>query len=176
MKRQRNLITTLVLAITLVVLVISSGCKPKNTGFAIYLTANNIPPAQLPVATEIKPAAQPLISIKDIISYDAQTHEIKLTTRGFKAVSQLGVPTDGTSFVVCVDGKPIYGGAFWTPVSSASFSGLIIEKPLITEGAPVIRIEKGYPTAAFFRGTDSRSDPAIMASLEKSGKLINAAK
>ena len=128
------------------ILLISSGCTAvEGEGFAIYLTKEDIPPAQMEALSHVNIADQPIISIKDIITYNAQTHEIRLTDTAFERISQLDVPVRGKSFMVCVDKAPIYWGAFWTPISSISFDGVTIWKPLSSQEPTVITIEQGYP-------------------------------
>jgi len=118
-------------------------------------------------------ADQPVVSIHDIISYNAQTHEIKLTDEAFKRIANLEVPVRGKSFLVCVDKAPIYWGAFWTPFSSMSFDGVTIWKPLSSEESKVITLELGYPSSSFYSSEDPRNNVAVMKSLEQAGKLIN---
>jgi hypothetical protein len=154
--------------------VMLSGCTiSQDDGFAIYLTKGDIPPAQMPILSHVDIAETPIISMNDIITYNAQTHEIKLTTSAFERIYQLDVPVRGKSFVVCVDRGPIYWGAFWTPLSSISFDGVTIWKPLSLEEPHVIRLELGYPSSSFYKGEDPRSNPEVMRSLEQAGKLIN---
>ena len=102
----------------------------KGEGFAIYLTRDDIPPEKMEMLSHVEIADQPIISIQDIITYNAQTHEIKLTDAAFERISRLEVPVRGKSFLVCVDKAPVYWGAFWTPISSISFDGVTIWKPL----------------------------------------------
>jgi hypothetical protein len=118
-------------------------------------------------------ADQPIISIGDIITYNAQTHELKLTDTAFARISRLEVPVRGTSFLVCVDRRPIYWGAFWTPISSMSFDGVTIWKPMSSQELKVITLDLGYPSSSFYRGEDPRNNAEVMKSLEQSGKLIN---
>jgi hypothetical protein len=118
-------------------------------------------------------ANQPIISIQDISTYNAQNHEIKLTDRAFERISKLEVPVRGKSFLVCVDRASIYWGAFWTPISSMSFGGVTIWKPLGSPELKVITLELGYPSSSFYSGEDPRNNTAILQSLEQSGKLIN---
>jgi hypothetical protein len=154
------------------ILALSSCTISKGDGFAIYLTKGDIPPAQMPALSHVDTAEPPIISMKDIITYNAQTHELKLTTSAFERISQLNVPVRGKSFVVCVDRKPIYWGAFWTPISSISFDGVTIWKPLSLEEPHVITLELGYPSSSFYGGEDPRNNPEVMRSLEQAGKLI----
>lgn len=164
-------LTALIIIGTIVVL---SGCTiSEGDGFAIYLTKGDIPPARMPILSHVDIAEPPVISMKDIITYNAQTHELKLTTSAFERISQLDVPVRGKSFVVCVDRNPIYWGAFWTPISSISFDGVTIWKPLSLEEPHVITLELGYPSSSFYEGEDPRNNPEVMRSLERAGKLIN---
>ena len=156
------------------ILLISSGCTAvKGEGFAIYSTKEDIPPAQMEALSHVNIADQPIISIKDIITYNAQTHEIRLTGTAFERISQLDVPVRGKSFMVCVDKAPIYWGAFWTPISSISFDGVTIWKPLSSQEPTVITIEQGYPSSSYYTGEDPRNNVEIMKSLDQAGKLID---
>jgi hypothetical protein len=160
--------------ILICILLITSGCTAtKGEGFAIYLTKEDIPPAQMEALSHLDIADQPVISMKDVITYNAQTHELKLTANAFERISQLDVPVRGKSFLVCVDKGPIYWGAFWTPISSLSFDGVTIWKPLSSQDPKVITLKLGYPSSSFYSGEDPRTNAAVMRSLELAGKLIN---
>ena len=101
MRLFKHIPTKLILVMACVLLV-SGGCSTKNQeGFAIYLTKEDIPPSQMEVLSHIDIADQPIISIKDVITYNAGKHEIKLTTDAFERISQLDVPVIGKSFLVC---------------------------------------------------------------------------
>jgi len=121
--------------------------------------------------SHVEIADKPFFSLPDIVSYEGNTHEIKLTAAAMNRLSALQVPTGGTSFVVCVDRQPLYWGAFWVAFSSQSFDGITIMQPLSSEGDK-ITISKGYPSASFYRGEDPRNDPWIMESLKQAGKLL----
>ena len=154
------------------VLLMAGGCSaPQREGFAIYLTRGDIAPAQMPALSHVDIAGEPVIAMDDIISYNAQTHELKLTANAYQEMSQLDVPVRGKSFVVCVDRRPIYWGAFWTPVSSLSFDGVTIVLPVSSQDAKAVRLELGYPSPSFYRGEDPRNDSEVMESLEHAGKL-----
>ena len=144
----------------------------KGEGFAVYLTKGDIPPAQMPALSQVDIAGSPVISMKDIITYNAQTHELKLTTGAFERISQLDVPVSGKSFVVCVNKKPIYWGAFWTPISSISFDGVTIWKPFASDEPHIVPLELGYPSSSFYGGEDPRNNPEVIKSLEQAGKLV----
>lgn len=167
-------IIVVITSIIVFVLLVLSGCStPNHEGFAIYLTKDDIPPAQMEALSHVDTADQPIISLKDIITYNAQAHEMKLTASAFERISQLEVPINGRSFMVCVDKGPIYWGAFWTPISSISFDGVTIWKPLSSQEPEIITLELGYPSSSFYGGEDPRNSPEVMKSLEQAGKLIN---
>ncbi len=148
------------------------GCRaPEAEGFAVYLTARDVPPSQMEALSHVDIPDKSVIAISDIVTYDAGTHEISLTAAAFERISNLEVPVSGKSFVVCVDRRPIYWGAFWTPISSLSFDGVVIVKPLGSGGSKVIKIELGYPGQSFYHGEDPRLNEDVMESLERAGKL-----
>jgi hypothetical protein len=145
----------------------------SQKGSAIYLTREDIPPEKMEMLSHVNIADYPIIYMQDIITYNAQTHEIKLTDTAFERISQLDIPVSGKSFIVCVDKAPIYWGAFWTPMSSMSFDGITIRKPLGSLESNVITIELGYPSSSCCSGEDPRNNTEVLQSLEQSGKLIN---
>ena len=152
---------------------LSSGCMLQNQeGFAVYLTEGDIPPESMPALDQVDIAKRPIISVDDVVTYNAQTHELKLTTDAYEDLMNLDVPVNGRSFVVCVDREPIYWGAIWTLLSSISFDGIIIRKPS-AEDTNVVALELGYPSSSFHQGEDPRNDSRIMESLERAGKLIS---
>jgi hypothetical protein len=149
------------------------GTLMKGEGLAIYLTREDIPPEKMEMLSHVEIADQPIISLQDIITYNVQTHELKLTDTAFGRISQLEVPVRGKSFLVCVNKAPIYWGAFWTPISSISFDGVTIWKPYASQEPKVITLELGYPSSSFYNGEDPRNNAAVIQSLEQAGKLIN---
>jgi hypothetical protein len=127
----------------------------------------------MPVLSHVDIAEQTIIAMNDIITYNVKTHEITLITKAFDRISSLEVPVSGKSFMVCVDRKFIYWGAFWTPISSISFDGVAIWKPLNSQDTKVIKLELGYPSPSFYGGEDPRNNAEVMKSLEQAGKLTN---
>ena len=152
-------------------LLLSVGCSARPEGFAIYLTAANIPPAQMIIQSHVELAENPIISLDDIVSYNSATHEIELTVAAFERISRLEVPVHGTSFMVCVDRGPIYSGAFWTLLSSVSYDGVTIVQPLGEHQKTIIQLELGYPSPAFFEYADPRGNAEVLHSLAEAGKL-----
>ena len=166
---------TAVLVLGIIIVHLAGGCNSgKDEGFAIYLTRDDIPPSQMEALSHVEISDAPIITGEDIISYNAQTHEITLTSQAFERIVGLQVPVSGKSFLVCVNKNPIYWGSFWTPISSLSFNGVPIWLPLGAQGTAIITIELGYPSSSFYDGQDPRNNPDVMASLEKDGKLVDS--
>jgi len=171
-KTSRN-IALLAIPVILLAVLLSGGCSPTDGGgFAVFLTRSDIPPAQMPGLGKVELAGQPEICMRDIVAYNTQTHELKLSAGCYDRICSLDVPVSGKSFVVCADRKPVYWGAFWTPVSSISFDGVTVCKPYSKEQARIITFELGYPSPSFYRGLDPRNSPELMRPLELAGKLI----
>jgi len=80
-------------------------------GFGIYLSQNN----------------QVVIADEDVVWYNKSSHEMILTEEGKNKLEALTVDVYGTPFTVKLNGKEIYSGSFWTPISSVSRSGIVIE-------------------------------------------------
>jgi len=142
-----------------------------KTGFAIYLLASDSRPQQLPLLSHLVLEQDPLLAADDIMYYHKATHEIELTTTGYEIIHNLQVPVHGKAFAICIDGQPIYTGAFWADYSSVSYDGIIINTTQVIKGNPVIQVSLGYPDSTYFHGTDPRSDPRIFQALEAVGKL-----
>jgi len=152
------------------------GCTPsKADSFSIYLLANEIPSSELSRVdlNDLELQEEPILSIDDIVAYSKDTHDIEATAEAYERIQRLyslSVKVRGIPFVVCVGRDPVYAGAFWTPLSSLSFDGVVIMQPFDAD-KHIIRIELGYPTCEAFTGKDPRSDPRILQSLEAAGKL-----
>jgi hypothetical protein len=166
------------LSLLLVILcgLVISGCRPvKGDGFAIYLLARDLPPAELSQMDidRLILQSKPVISGDDILSYDKTDHTLELTQAAYARVQALfptSVKVSGLPFVVCVGKERIYMGAFWTPISSLSYDGVVIMQPVGAEGT-TIQLSLGYPGPDFFTGYDPRADPRIMSALERDEKL-----
>lgn len=164
-----------VLITTLFTLMILISCSvSKEEGFNIYLTKDDILPSQMEALSHVNLAEEPIISVQDIISYDAQSHELILTDAAYNRIAKLKVPTTGKSFLVCIGKEPQYRGAFWTSLSSQSFDGVTIIQPLLnTQEIKSIKITLGYPSESFYKGDDPRKSKAVISALDKANKLIN---
>jgi hypothetical protein len=163
---------SLLTAATVVLLAAGCAAPRADEGFAIYLTRDNVSPSQMEMLSHVELADEPIISMDDVISYDASTHEMTLTGEAIKRIEELHVPTSGTSFMVCVDGGPVYWGAFWVLYSSLSFDGVTIWLPLILDEAPVVPIRMGYPGTHEGGAVDPRNAPRVLESFQTAGKLI----
>jgi len=144
---------------------------PAGEGFAIYLTQPEITPAELAMLSHLELEAEPFLSINDIVAYSKADHLIELTREGFEKVRNLNPRVWGRAFAVCVDGSPIYAGAFWPAYSSMSYDGVVIDPILASPDLRVIAIQLGYPGEGFFRGEDPRGDPRVFEALQRAGKL-----
>ncbi len=164
---------TIGILLVLGILVSSISTTATDEGFAIYLTEQDISPAQMEVMSHVNLTDQPVISSEDIIAYNAQTHEMKLTDQAFERICELEVPVQGRAFIVCVNKQSIYWGAFWTPISSISFDGVTIWQPYSAQDPAVIALQLGYPSSWFYGGEDPRNSPEILRSLDQAGKLID---
>ena len=164
--------------VSLLIMAGMSGCNSQNPssenpapeGFGIYLTREDTPVSQMPTLKHFELADKPVISVDDIIFYTKNTHEIELNVDAYARVTAMKIPTSGKAFVVCVDNKQIYWGAFWAPYSSQSFDGVTIWLPSLSK-ENIVKLTLGYPSPDFYRGEDPRSDLEIFQSLEKAGKL-----
>jgi len=171
MRRLANMKGTRLLAPIILIALTVFGCAPpEGEGFAIYLLAHDTPVSEIPTMSHLELAKEPLISVIDIVSYSATTHEIELTAEAYGRIAALEVPVSGKAFAVCIDGHPVYWGAFWTPISSSSFSGVTILKPLSSD-QHMIQLQLGYPSSIFFTGQDPRASQEIIESLKRSDKL-----
>jgi hypothetical protein len=158
----------------LALLLAGSACQGKPaSGFSMYLLAAHLSAAEAAGMDldEVELESQPLLSTADILAYDQGTHTLELTREAFNRLqADLHVPMDGLPFVVCAGGERIYPGAFWSPVSSLSYDGVVILLPLDT-ASTTLQISLGYPAAPFFSGSDPRADPRVLEALEDAGLL-----
>ena len=86
---------------------------PVGEGFAIYLTADDIPVTQMEALSHVDLHREPLLSAAEIVWYDWAKHEIKLSETRQKKLDKFEVPVSGKSFIVCLDKNPVYWGAFY---------------------------------------------------------------
>jgi hypothetical protein len=150
--------------------------RRRRGGFAIYLVDEAITAQEMLQADVEKLGleATPIISLDDVVAYDATIHEIQLTDSAYERIGGLEVPVQGLPFVVCAGSERIYSGAFWVSYSSLSYVGIVIDTlpALANDPGRTLRIQLGYPESLeLFVGEDRRSHPRILESLEARGKL-----
>jgi hypothetical protein len=173
MKRLSGFIAAGLALMSLSALFISSGCSPpKPEGLAIYLTGEDIPPSDMPNLSQFNIVDKPIIATSDIVSYNSETHELNLTAGAYQRIVSLKIPMMGKAFVVCVDKKPIYWGAFMAPISSYLFAGVTIMQPLSTQESETIELKLGFLNPPIYGGEDPRGNSEIIQALDKAGKLV----
>ncbi|MFP4343748.1 MAG: hypothetical protein ACLFU8_03545 [Anaerolineales bacterium] len=153
--------------------VVEEELAPKSedgTGeLAIYLTTEEVAPADLLGEVDLAAlphAPYPLITQDDILAYDVTSHTFTLRPEVAADLSLAEIPVSGLPFVLYVGEEPIYAGAFWTPLSSLSFDGVVIE-PWLPGGENAFHVTLGYPGPDFFEGEDPRADPRLLAAISE---------
>lgn len=152
-----------------------SGCGARTGGFAIYMLVDDRPATALVVSdlADLPLRDLPFLGTDDLAWYDGATHEMGLKPDAMARVRQLfstPVGANGMAFVVCAGRERIYAGAFWTPLSSQCYDGVVILQPSATDRTSV-SLSLGYPGTADFAGQDPRSDPRLLGALAEAGKL-----
>ncbi|MBG0770204.1 MAG: hypothetical protein H0S82_00765 [Anaerolineaceae bacterium] len=149
----------------------------RGEAFELYLLADDQAHGMDIIDTpleDLELAETPLLTTADLISYERSTHTLELTDAGFQKVTDLleaGFQVAGIPFVVVSGGERIYAGAFWTPLSSQSFDGVVIMDPAFQSDDNTIQITVGYPGSGFFTGADPREDSRLLAALDAAGVL-----
>jgi len=111
-----------------------------------------------------------VISDGDIVSYNRTSYEMVLEETGVARIRELGrIPVNGTGFVVMVDGHAVYTGAFWTPISSIGYDGVVLMIEIPVQNA--LKFELGYP-GRFSGISDPRDDARIADVFRSLGKLV----
>jgi hypothetical protein len=152
------------------------GCQPARTeGFAIYLLEDDVTGIDLPGKSldQLDLKDEPILTQLDLLSYTEDTHQMELTDAAYQRLERLfesSVGVSGLPFVVTVNHEAIYAGAFWTPISSISFGGVVILRSFDPDNR-LLGINLGYPTQEAFSGADPRDDKRIMQVLDDAGKL-----
>jgi len=130
--------------------------KLKNEGqkeFALYLVkekfsaydAEKIPLEKLELEKE------PFFTLKDVISYDVDTHSIEVKDEIIQKVKFLKPSTHGRPFVISVSGERIYQGAFWNIASSFQYYGIAIMFDYLKQDNRKLRIQLGIPKEEYFK-------------------------
>lgn len=160
------------LIVLLLGLMLLSSCRAKGPDFAIFLLSEQMAAgeAQMMALADLPLEQTPFISMEDVVMYNPSTYEMTLTESAAAIVHRLGIPVNGMPFVVVARGERIFMGAFWTPVSSLSYSG-IVAMPSLEEDSSILYFDLGYPSADFFEGVDLRDNEQIIKAFSKAEKL-----
>jgi hypothetical protein len=174
-KERRTLLKKTPLLIIILAFVFSGCQSAQKDHFAIYLLKEDIPTTELSQVDigQLVLEGEPILSGDDIVSYDKTSHSMELTQTAFTRLQHMfpmPVKVNGIPFVVCVGKQRIYTGAFWTPLSSLSFDGVVIMQPFDARET-TIQISLGYPVPVVFTGNDPRADPRIIRAFEQDEKL-----
>jgi hypothetical protein len=120
--------------------------------------------------SDIPLAKYPLISDRDIDSYDWKTHTLTVDPSVVRRI--LRPLVWGTPFVVVADGEPVYVGAFYAHGSSQSCPVPIIIPNDFLGPTNALVIQRAYPAATREQlANDPRSDARVKNSLQALGKL-----
>ena len=78
----------------------------------------------------------------------------------------------GKPFQITLDSLKMYGGWFWTPISSITCQWIVIEPDCLLNSlaSNEIKIQRGYPPEDHFIGKDPRKNEKIFSRLVKDGK------
>jgi hypothetical protein len=145
--------------------------------FAIFLLRGNLTVAEVMRRSldQLQLQREPFLTEEDILAYWIDDHVIEVSEAAIQRIEELQVSMSGLPFVVVVGETPIYTGAFWTSLSSLSFSEGVVIDVLMTSMKDVIKLQLGYPEMwGGFRGQDLRCDPRILEALEAAGKTKSA--
>lgn len=116
---------------------------------------------------------KPFMVYDDIVSYDTTEHIVTLSYSSDSLKSRIGfIGVYGKPFLVTLDSTKIYGGWFWTPVSSIICQWVMIEPDCLFDslGINEIRINLGYSYESQFEREDPRNNQEIFNRLVKDGK------
>ena len=156
-----------ILIITTALFIIAGCQSARYTGPRLGIYLVEVPSANL---ENIKLAAAPLLTEKDIVWYNWEEHRIVFTDEGFKKLptsNEVGVA--GKQFVLVVDGKRCYQGAFWTGISSMICPYPVID--VLRAGNNTATIQRAYPQSQFGQGEDPRPNKRLKQVLAELKKL-----
>ena len=126
------------------------------------------------------------LSDQDMSAYIQASHKIVLNKSGItKWNSYIAynnsydppIPVLGElyqkNFAIKIDNNEIYGGKFWSSVSSLSYDGVVILDMLFPCDSikDTITIAYGYPTSSYATANDPRNNPEIFNFLSQKGLL-----
>ena len=168
MKAIINMLVKSISPVLILILLLTCTCLSacnNEPGFGIYLVESD----------------ELVISDQHIEAYYWDSHAIELNVEGIEKwnsyITYGGEPKlqytlFGEDFVLKVKGEEIYRGKFYSMVSSASYSGVVILESLIklNESQNTIRINFGYGPV-LDAGEDPRNNQEVFDYLESKGLL-----
>ena len=166
---------SVLILIMLMMLVLLSGCsKRKEPAFAVFLLSSEMTAEEARVMPldDLPLGDTALLTMEDVVSYQPDRYEMVLTDEAAERIRQMAIPLDGLPFVMVAQGERVYAGAFWTPISSLSYSG-IAAMFWLEEDAVILRFDLSYPASPeLLEGVDLRNDERILKAFSKAEKLI----
>ena len=149
----------------------------SNEGFCIYPTEIEYSSDLTYQVIDVNKASiidKPIVAYNDILSYDTTAHILNLSYNRDSLESKIGeIGVYGRPFLVTLDRSKLYGGWFWTPISSIPCHWVVIEPDCLFDSlkANEIRIKLGYPNEKQFKGVDPRNNRNLFDRLIKDGKV-----
>lgn len=141
--------------------------EKKNPG-KIYMFNEAYPDIDFAIYFKYDSSKNPVLTIDDFVSYTWEEHTFELTKEGQKKLD-FRVGVDGKPFMVVVDGKIVYEGAFWTNISSAIYTNPVI----IIDNPNQYKIEQAYPSDAYKDyDEDLRDNQLIKDAFKRNNKLV----
>jgi hypothetical protein len=158
-----HLLTAVILLLSLSV---ASGCMKPKPDFGIFMADTGTL----------------VLSEQHIKTYYRDTHCLELNEKGiqqwnsfqtYPGIPKLADTVYGKEFIVKIHGKEMYRGKFYSNLSSATYSGVVILDSLmkLDSNNNTIRIDFGYPSTSFSSGTDPRNNPQVLDFFAKRGML-----
>lgn len=158
---------------------ISFSCEEKQSadpvgeGVELYLldTFQTVyPTAQIDPST-VAIADEPLISYREFLSYNPQTHVFTITGNATEKIKAIEHSVYGAAFAVLAANSLIYTGYFWPGYSSASCNWVVID-PIMVEMHNELKVELGYPGPMGDSIPDKRNHPKILEIFKGDHKLV----
>ena len=93
-------------------------CKTQNT-LEVFLVSGDLPENDIIVLNELTLEESPVLTLNDIRQFYWDKQEFTLKDGSLSELLNRDIPVSGLPYVLAVNGKRIYMGKFWTPLSSA---------------------------------------------------------
>jgi hypothetical protein len=148
-----------------------------TSSFAIYLPCEPVDRSITGTGggdwSAIRLSESPLLSSADIVSYDFESHSMRLRSDALAKIPR--PPCEGAPFVIVANGQRIYVGAFTTLISSmpCALPSIVVDRRLLAtnQAQTTFIIERAFPDPSFGVGPDPRGDPRIRRALAALHKL-----